>query len=306
MKTIAQSLSALSLGKTQRHRNLAMFPLLSLEAVTPSYRMLDEALADGRASVTEVTEGGSVPELAFDNQGGEPVLLVDGEELKGARQNRILNITILVGAGQKLVIPVSCVERGRWSYTKRDFDASDRVLFAKARAAKHVAVNLSMSCEGVARSDQGRIWAEIDERFNSAREKSATVAMADLYASEADKLAEYERAFAWQPGQAGAVFAIDGVPVAVELFDAPETFRKLLRKLVGSFAMDAVAVQRPRSRAPSLVGVRRFLARVQAAAVEQFRAAGEGEDLRLAGEGVAGGALQAQGRVVHLSAFAVQ
>lgn len=306
MNTIEQTLSSLTLGKAQRHRNLTMFPLLSMDAVMPVYRMLDEALADGRASVTEVTEGGSVPELAFDNRGGEPVLLVDGEELKGARQNRILNITILVGAGQKLVIPVSCVERGRWSYTKRDFDASDRVLFAKARAAKHVAVNESMSCEGVARSDQGRIWAEIDERFTSTGKPSQTAAMSDLYASEASKLADYEGAFTWQPGQAGAVFAIDGVPVAVEVFDAPETFRKLLRKLVGSFAMDAVAVHRPRSRAPSLVGVRRFLARVQAAAIERFRAAGEGEDLRLAGEGVAGGALQAQGRVVHLSAFAVQ
>jgi len=147
---------------------------------------------------------------------------------------------------------------------------------------------------------------DIDERLACADSHSQTAAMSDLYESEARKLTEYEGAFTWQPGQAGAVFAIDGVPVAVELFDAPETFRKLLRKLVGSFAMDAVAVRRPRSRAPSLVGVRRFLARVQAAAVEQFRAAGEGEDLRLAGEGVAGGALQAQGRVVHLSAFAVQ
>ncbi len=251
MNTIERTVSSLSLGKTQRHRNLAMFPLLSKEAVTPSYRMLDEALADGRASVTEVSEGGSVPELAFDNKGGELVLLVDGEELKGARQNRILNITILVGAGQKLVIPVSCVERGRWSYTKRDFGASDRVLFAKARAAKHVAVNQSMSCEGVARSDQGRIWAEIDARLASAKEQSRTASMADLYASEADKLSNYERAFTWQPGQAGADIAIDGVPVAVEVFDAPETFRKLLRKLVGSFAMDAVAAHRPRSRAPS-------------------------------------------------------
>ena len=38
-----------------------------------------------------------------------------------AKQNRILNLTILVGGGKKLLIPVSCVKQGRWSYRSRDF-----------------------------------------------------------------------------------------------------------------------------------------------------------------------------------------
>ena len=56
---------------------------------------------------------------------------------------------------------------------------------------------------------------------------------------------------------------------------------------------------------PSAVEVGRFLARMQAAASERFAALGEGEDIRLSGEGVAGGALAAGGRVVHLAGFAV-
>lgn len=107
MQAIERSLSAVSVGAVQRHRNLAVFPLISSELAAPGYSMLDEALGSGRAFVTEVTESGSVPELAFENAGAAPVLLVDGEELRGARQNRILNISILVGPGRKLVIPVS-------------------------------------------------------------------------------------------------------------------------------------------------------------------------------------------------------
>jgi hypothetical protein len=305
MQAIERSLSAVSVGAVQRHRNLAVFPLISGEAAAPGYSMLDEALGSGRAFVRELTEGGSVPELAFENTGADPVLLVDGEELRGARQNRILNISILVGAGRKLVIPVSCVERGRWSYTSRHFDASERMLFAKARSSKALAVSESMRAGGPARADQGRIWAEIDERFAAADQSSETAAMADLYESEGARLAAYERAFEWQPGQAGAVFAIDGRPVAVELFDSPDTFRKFLKKAVGSFAMDAVAARRPVEKAPAKKKVEAFLGSVKAAAVERFPAAGEGEDLRLSGSGLAGGALEAQGRVVHLSVFRV-
>ncbi len=42
---------------------------------------------------------------------------------------------------------------------------------------------------------------------------------------------------------------------------------------------------------------------VRQAGVEPFAALGEGEDLRLSGEALAGGALVAEDRVVHLAAF---
>jgi hypothetical protein len=88
---------------------------LGTSAPAASSLLLDEALAKNLARVTEVSESGSVPELAFENGSPEKILLVDGDELIGARQNRAVNITILVGAGKKLVIPVSCVEQGRWA-----------------------------------------------------------------------------------------------------------------------------------------------------------------------------------------------
>jgi hypothetical protein len=59
------------------------------------------------ARVTELGAGGSVPELRFENLGEKPVLLLDGEELVGAKQNRALNLTILAPAKQVIVIPVS-------------------------------------------------------------------------------------------------------------------------------------------------------------------------------------------------------
>lgn len=54
-----------------------------------------------------------MPELVVENPLAERVLLYDGEELVGAKQNRIVNVSVLVEAKSSLRIPVSCVEQGR-------------------------------------------------------------------------------------------------------------------------------------------------------------------------------------------------
>jgi hypothetical protein len=98
MDIIDQTLSALSIGEPSTYCNLAVFPLFADEARKPDYLTLDEGLEQGACRVTEISEGGSVPELRFENPSDHRILLLDGEELIGARQNRVLNITILVGA----------------------------------------------------------------------------------------------------------------------------------------------------------------------------------------------------------------
>jgi hypothetical protein len=87
------------------------------------------------ARVTEVSAIGGVPELKLINDADRPVLLLDGEELVGAKQNRILNVTVLAGAHSTIVIPVSCVEAGRWHHLSAEFAPSDRAHFATGRAA---------------------------------------------------------------------------------------------------------------------------------------------------------------------------
>ena len=123
---LAATLASITLGPAVVIDNLTMFPLLRTGANPASleYSVLDEALAAGVAEITEVSEHGSVPELKFVNRGPKPVLLVDGEELLGAKQNRIVNLTILVAANSALTIPVSCVEAGRWRSSSRAFTSA--------------------------------------------------------------------------------------------------------------------------------------------------------------------------------------
>lgn len=311
MQEIRDSLEALTLGAPQAHRNLALYPLLGERDDPPRYLLLDEALDKKLARVTEVSVGGSVPELAFENGSAEKILLVDGDELVGAKQNRVINLSILVTGGKRIVIPVSCVEQGRWSYRSResyrtrDFAPAKRMLYAKLRAKKMASVSFSMRERGERRSDQGEVWNDIADKMAFLRARSETGAMGDAYASRITDLDAYAQAFRPQARQRGAVVALDGKVVGLEVFDSAAVFAKFHDKLVRSYALDAIETANGKTLAPPEGEVRAFLEKMKAAAAERFTALGEGEDLRLSGEGIAGGALAAGGRVVHLAGYAL-
>jgi hypothetical protein len=161
---ITAALDQLEVGMPIAAANLTMDPLLLSEESAPGYLTLDEALAAGLASVTEVSEAGSVPELLVKNLAKTPVLILDGEELVGAKQNRIVNLTILVAAQQTLHIPVSCVEAGRWARRSREFVSAGRAHYASGRARKLEQVSFAMRESGSRSADQGDVWAGIDAK----------------------------------------------------------------------------------------------------------------------------------------------
>ncbi|MDW7712575.1 MAG: DUF6569 family protein [Deferrisomatales bacterium] len=311
-ETIAETLGALSLGAPQTFRGLTVVPLVSGNGRAPDYVTLDEALAGRLARVTEVSEGGSVPELRFVNDSPEKVLLVDGEELVGAKQNRVLNVTILVGAKQTVTIPVSCVEQGRWRHTSAEFASANRAHFARGRAAKAAQVSASLRTSGSRRSDQSQVWEAIRSKADHFSAASPTGAMGAVFETQAEDLGAYERALPPGEGQAGAVFAIGGKVAGLDLFDAPATLGKLWAKLLGSYALDALeeapeAGKGGEAAAEAIRGeAAAFLARVGAARAERFPGVGLGEDLRLEGRGLCGRALAEGGRVVHLNAFRLE
>jgi len=131
--------------------------------------------------------------------------------------------------------------------------------------------------------------------------------MADLYDAREKDTGAYETAFTAAPRQVGAVFAINGTVRGADVFDSALTFRKFLRKLLGSYALDAVEEQDvAAAEVPTLAHVEAFLAQLRDAPETRYKALAEGEDVRLESPGAAAGALEVGGKVVHLAAFAVE
>lgn len=273
--------------------------------------------------MTEVSEGGSVPALLLDNRAAQPVFLLDGEQLIGAKQNRTVNLTLLIAAGAKTEIPVSCVEAGRWSRRSRHFRGSRNMQYARVRREKMAHVHHNMRNSGSRRSDQGAVWKNINEKRAAFRAHAPTAAMEDIYESAAPRLRDYARELPAAPRQVGAVFAIDGEVSGFDLFADAAHFAKYLPKLVGSHALDAMesmvknaaeggdgggdggknAGGKKESGALPREQVEAFLARFGAGKEEVLDAVGLGRDVRIESDAVIGAGLMLEDECVHLAGF---
>ena len=300
---IAQSLEDLELAEPVRHSGLTVFPLIGRDKPGPQYLTLDEALHAGAIEISEVSEGGRVPELLLANEADLPVLLVDGEELVGAKQNRVLNLTILVRPKSKVTIPVSCVERGRWSYRKRNFATSDRSMFAQAKASKLRQVSANMRAKRGKFSDQGQVWADIDAKLASMNTAAPSSAMSDVFERYQAGVDDYVEQLQPQANQRGAVYVMNGTVVGVELFDKAATFAKLAPKLTRSYALDAIEVgPRETKAAPMIVSL--AFERLKKLKVEAYPGTDLGTDLRMADAELSAAALEFESAILHLEAFA--
>ena len=286
---------------------MAVFPLVGGNGPGVDYVLLDDALKAGDAVVTEISEGGSVPELRFVNKTDRRVLLLDGDQLIGAKQNRIINITILVGVKQTLVVPVSCVEQGRWHSVSRQFAAGRRVS-PSLRGLQCASAKASLRAGHGPHADQGAVWDKVSAELDALGVESPSEALSEGYEAIGGDLAAYREKLTCPKDARGVIVAIDGTVAGMELFDKAETLQRTWGKLIEAYATEAVWSSRSKQAKAELSDdvaalAREFLALAQRSVGESRPALGEGVHVDLEGDTLVGTALVAEGQVIHLAAF---
>jgi hypothetical protein len=300
--TLEPFLKSMTAGEPLVRRNLTLVPLTGPIDVTLDYILAAEAFAAGALTITEVSEGGSVPELLAINSIDRMILLLDGEELVGAKQNRILNTSVLLPPRSKTRIPVSCVERGRWHHTSRVFAAGEYSP-SSLRAMKCADVSANLRAHGHAVSNQGAVWDKVDCVMDSLGTQSSTSALHEAIDQRREKLDDYLEGIAYPAGTRGLVVAIEGRFAAVDLYDRPGTLEKVWPRLVRSYAMDALARLGAKPELLATPGAAEVLSRLSEIPCVPCPSVGVGEDWRLESPKLVGQALVAGKACVHLSAF---
>jgi hypothetical protein len=227
MKHIISFFETVKLARKQAHRNLTVFPLLAPNGIVPDYLILEQALDQNLIRITELDTEGSVPELKLKNLGKKKVLIIEGEELIGAKQNRIVNSSFLIAGKTEVVIPVSCVEQGRWAYKSESFESGRRMAHPSLRREYQQDVSYSIRRGDGYRSDQSRIWNNIADKSARMKVNAPTGAMADVFDSYEDELSAFLEKLHLIEWQVGAVFAINGQVLGSEGFGCHDTFKRL-------------------------------------------------------------------------------
>ena len=300
----------IEVGKPDVDGPLAVFPLFG-PAAQLSYRAFADP--DSGSTITELEGGASVNDLLIHNAGSQPVLLYEGEEVLGAQQNRVLDVSILAAAESKTRIPVSCVEQGRWDGRRHRerFRPSRQTADPRMRRMKNRRARANVAAGREARADQGEVWREVAARGVELEASSPTGAMADIYAAHRDRLASHRTAISRRPGQCGAVAVIDGRIAMLDFVGRPEVYAVLHDAIVEGYALDALAAARlplvdatARGEAVDDSTVRGFtLLACDTVPGSLTRGAGMGETARFAANGVEGSALLAEGEIVQMTAF---
>jgi len=242
--------------------------------------------------------------LRVRNPGDKPVLIVEGEHFLGGKQNRAINVTVLVPAQQDLKIPVSCLEQGRWGRrrsVRRDVAYSP----TSVRAAKEAGVNASMRRSGSREGNQGAVWHEVNQMLNRADVQSATGAAADMKRSahhrrpSSTAAIEELAALGPLPAQCGMVVSHGRWVTAMDLFGAPHLLAAHWGALVRSHLLERAV---PRGN-PSATAVLAVVRRFGWAQAQETPAVGLGVEHRVDNDRVSGHALTLDGALVHAAFF---
>jgi len=263
------------------HKNLTLLPVVATGPTpTDDYLTLDEGMAEKLIRIGESGDG-AVNQLEITNRSAKPLFVMAGEVMVGGKQDRIVGKNTVIPAKTTQMLPVFCVEHGRWS--------GRRAEFSTAGALAHTELRGKASFDG-----QGEVWEEVKTKNAKRRTENSTDTYRQVAAQQAGgSLASWETAFerglaalpaADRARVVGYVVALNGEVVALDAFESPLLFGKLEKKLKRSYI--AEAIDEPvvaKAPVPGPADVRAFVARAEAAPAQKAYESEAAETVNLVG-----------------------
>ena len=300
-------------------RNLLVFPFLGGNGNREEILTTEEAREAGILNLEETQRVNSV---ILSYEGHTPLYMIDGEEIIGAYQNRVLNTSIYVEEPVRTNIPVSCVEEGRWT-GDNTFRPTSLSAYPSLRAIIASSVTESLKTKRSYDSDQRLVWSSIKERLTTFKLKSMTSSMHDLYESLERDIESYIREFG-EGGQDPSESVSQNIDEAkglqrccgflafsgdrylgMELFSSRKFFEKFKKKLLTGYVLDALSLT---SRATPLIEIndaKKWVDTILSERYSSFPGVVKGTEVRFKDKEKVARALYKNGRFLHLSAFSL-
>ncbi len=317
-------------GEVTFYRNLGIFPIFGEPQVDVEVEVLDEGIQNGRITVGET---GTVETVVVEQKDGPDTLIVDGEEVWGAFQNRVFTTSIWMEAGKTVYAPVVCVEEGRWNGGKT-FSHSVFCAYPSLRALTAQTVYQSLRKGGGYHADQGKVWNDVKRTLSTLQVHSETQLMSQSFLSTQAELAGYFSSrsgvtgrrssrvkqritpeilpeeivdFHPLPGQTGFLAFTQKRILGMDVFGNLELLKKLHAKLLLSYALDALRDSLEAGGEMDADQALKFLSYADDwKNWSTFPGVGKGEERRWVSSSAAGKVLASNGSFLHFSLFPIR
>ncbi len=323
VENLVATLKQVKLGPALSHGGLTLIPLMAKNGHKASYLMFDEALKTGLAEIDEVDEDGDVNALRVINRGKKPLLIPEGAIICGMKQTRMVWITVLVAAKSEFMLPVNCVEHGRWRRTGRQASPEiyahpglrARNYQSRSRSRRrqtemdgnqtedHSSQSANIRHQAVAA--QGDVWDYVTESLGAMNTESATESLEDAYTNSRQRQSTFRETFVFPEKACGIVLGYAGQVLGIDMFDSPAALGQLWPKLSESYFVEALRRGESKKKLKKKQA-QDFLTQVAEAARASEAHEGIGQRVEIDQKNLAGSALCHAGHVCHLSAYAVE
>lgn len=304
-KNLRMYLDSISVGTSQVCNNLTMYPILSDYRDTIDYATFDEALIQKLISFPKRAESWHASDLRIINETDTMVLILEGETLSDASRYLVVQATTLIPARAKTIIPVRSAGRWRISNSEKNLKYNGRTFSSKIIGNKMNQIKFSLNARGSFLSDQRAIWNAIQELASDFEAKSDSKTIIDIYKKEKLRLFEFFKLLYPLENQVGAAFLINGCITGIDCFGKPETFKKIFKELVGSYAIHAIRrkANQQKTNTNKLKEVKMFIQNLIECNTEKVPSIEMGDNFQLESENVIGSALVHEGQLLQISAF---
>ncbi len=267
---------------------------------------VDIGIKKGTVQVKETSEAGSVNSLIVLNTSDFFVFLMDGDILAGAKQNRVLNTSVLLAPQSKTLIPVSCVEAGRWQSVSSQFSSTDYAAPSKMRKMKSENVSSNLKESRGFDANQGEVWGSVRDYSANFMVSSPTSNYSDVFeATRHEREKTFENIIA-DPKANGVMFFQDKTIMNVDIFGSLKIYGHYFPKLLRGVSMEMFgkkASKESLTEAQAKYDSVEFLDGWSAAEKQRHPGVGLGTEHRVVNELYSGMELEYNEHKIHSSIF---
>ena len=281
-------------------RNMVLGPILANHGDGISFTILENAIENKDA---RVLDRGRVDTVELSYRGNTPLLLIEGEEILGALQNRVISTSVYIREPEPVYLPVVCVEEGRWS-GGAEFKDSKTVAYPTLRSILASSIYESLKYVGDFHADQNKVWESVKRTLETFSVNSMTYSMHDAFETLEQDISSYMDYIEDTGDLMAGFIAIAGSRLmGIDLFGSPQIFKTVHKKVIRGYILEALTRRHEPTQAIKHDSLVRFWRSITRKRFEQYPAVAEGTEFRFRRNGLVARSLVVDEKLVHLSVF---